>query len=345
MMRKPRLSVTVLAAALFLLPLGGYFPMNAMAQSGLPKSLRIATHPQGAAYYVLGSGFAKVLSDTLPLSATVRPFSGFQAWFPELDRGNVNMGVATGYDLGLAVKGRPPYEKIPNVRTLSVGTDLILGLAVKDDSPIKTLADLKGKRVTINTVLQGSRDGAVAQLRAAGLDPERDIIAVPVTNVVQPPQLLMEGRVDAAWAAPAMPQMKQAEARLGGVRFLPAAINDEQSRNIAENFTGYRVIPVKGGLMTGVKVDTLLMASPINMVASTHMSDEAAYQILKAVWNNYDKYKDVHPWARLWTHKKMTENLVNSVAPFHAGAVRFYKELGIWSDAAEKHQQKLLAGG
>jgi len=142
-----------------------------------------------------------------------------------------------------------------------------------------------------------------------------------------------------------MPQMKQAEARLGGVRFLPAAINDEQSRNIAENFTGYRVIPVKGGLMTGVKVDTLLMASPINMVASTHMSDEAAYQILKAVWNNYDKYKDVHPWARLWTHKKMTENLVNSVAPFHAGAVRFYKELGIWSDAAEKHQQKLLAGG
>jgi len=140
-----------------------------------------------------------------------------------------------------------------------------------------------------------------------------------------------------------MPQMKQAEARLGGVRFLPAAINDEQARNIAENFAGYRVVKVKGGLMTGVKVDTMLMASPINLVSSTHMNDDTAYQITKAVWNNYDKYKGVHPWLRLWTHKKMTENLVNSVAPFHTGAVRFYKEIGIWSDAAEKHQQKLLA--
>jgi len=341
-MKKPILSRSVLTATLFLLPLGSYLPSNALGQSNLPKSVRVATHPQGAAYYVLGSAFAKVLSDALPLSASVRPFSGFQAWFPELDRNNVEMGVATGYDLGLAWKGKDPYQKIPNVRTLSVGTDLILGLAVKDDSPIKTLADLKGKRVTINTVLVGARDGTMAQLKAAGVDPERDIVAVPVTNVVQPPQLLMEGRVDAAWAAPAMPQMKQAEARLGGVRFLPAAINQEQRSEIEDKFTGYRVMKVPGGRMTGVKVDTLLMASPINMVTNTKVSEEAAYQILKAVWNNYDKYKGAHPWARLWTHQKMKANLVNSVTPFHAGAVRFYKEIGIWSDAAEKHQQKLL---
>lgn len=343
-MTKAILSRTVLTAMLVLSPLGIYLPTHAVAQSDLPKSLRIATHPQGAAYYVLGSAFAKVLSDALPLSASVRPFSGFQAWFPELDRNNVDMGIATGYDLGLAVKGKDPYPKIPNVRTLSVGTDLLLGLAVKDDSPIKTLADLKGKRVTINRVLQGSRDGAEAQIRAAGLDPERDIIVVPVTNVVQPPQMLMEGRVDAAWGAPAMPQIREADVRLGGVRFLPAALNDGQARHISENFTGYRVINVKGGSVTGVRVDTLLMASPINMVANTKMSDGAAYQILKTVWNSYDKYKGLHPWAQQWTHAKMTENLVNSVAPFHAGAVRFYKELGIWDGAAEKHQQKLLAG-
>jgi len=344
-MRKAIVNRSVLTAMLVLLPIGSYLPTSAVAQSGLPKSVRIASHPQGAAYYVLASAFAKVLSDTLPVSATVRPFSGFQAWFPELNRNNVAMGIATGYDLGLAWKGKDPYQKIPNARTLSVGTDLILGLAVKDDSPIKTLADLKGKRVTINNVLRGSRDGAWAQLEAAGVDPHKDIVEVPVTNVVQPPQMLMEGRVDAAWGAPAMPQMKEADVKLGGVRFLPAAVSEAQARHISENFTGYRVTKIKGGIMTGVRTDTLLMASPINMVTNTKMSDEGAYQILKAVWNNYDKYKGVHPWARLWTHKKMTENLVNSVAPFHAGAIRFYKELGIWSDAAEAHQKKLLSAG
>ena len=318
-------------------------PLNAIAQGSMPKSVRIATHPQGASYFALGSAFAKVLSDATPTTAAVRPFSGFQAWFPEIDRGNIDLGLATGYDLGLGVRGKKPYQKMANVRTLAVGTDLVLGLVVKADSPIKTLADLKGKRVTINNVIVGSRDGTLSQLKAAGLDPERDIVVVPVTNVVQPPQLLMEGRVDAAWAAPAMPQLKQAEARLGGVRFLPAAENEAQAKMIAEQFIGYRVIKQKGGVVTGVKEDTLLMASPINLVTHTKFSDEAAYQITKAMWGNYDKYKGMHPWARLWTQAKVKENLVNSVAPFHEGAVRFYKEIGIWSDAAEEHQKKLLA--
>lgn len=343
-MTKAILKRTIFATMLVLVPLASYLPASAQAESNLPKSLRIATHPVGAAYYVLGSAFAKVLTNALPLSATVRPFSGFQAWFPELNRNTVQMGLATAYDLGLAWKGKAPYHKIPNVRTLSVGTDLILGLGVKADSPIKTLADLKGKRVTINMVLKGSRDGAEAQLRAAGIDPKTGIIVIPVTNVVQPIQMLEEGRVDAAWGSPAAPQFKEAAVRLGGVRFLPAALNDTQKHDIEKNFTGYRVIKVKGGTMTGVKVDTPLMASPINLVVNTQMSDETAYQIIKAIWNNYDEYKGMHPWARQWTHKKMAANLVNSVVPFHAGAVRFYKEIGVWSNAAEKHQQKLLAG-
>jgi uncharacterized protein len=342
-MRKPLL-VGMLTSALFLLLAVTYRPTAALAASSLPKSVRIATHPQGAAYYVLGSAFAKVLSETLPLSASVRPFSGFQAWFPEVDRGDVDLGLATGYDLWLGVQGREPYEKMNNLRILTVGTDLILGLVVRKDSPIKTLADLKGKRVTINTVLVGARDGALAQIKAAGLDPDRDIIVVPVTNVVQAPQYLMEGRVDAAWAAPAMPQLKEAEARLGGVRFLPAALNDEQANLISEQFTGYKVEMQKGGIMTGVHEDTPLMASSINLVTHTKFGDDAAYRIVKAIWDNYDKYKDSHPWARLWTQKKMAANLVHSIAPFHSGAVRFYKEQGVWNEKAEQRQQKWLRG-
>jgi TRAP transporter TAXI family solute receptor len=341
---KKVLLVGTLFIVIFLLLAVAYKPTPTLAAPPLPRSMRIATHPQGAAYYVLGSAFAKVLSKHLPLSATVRPFSGFQAWFPEVNRGDVDAGLATGYDLWLGVQGREPYKKMSNLRILSVGTDLILGLAVKKDSPIKTLADLKGKRVTINQVLMGARDGALAQIRAAGLDPERDIIVVPVTNVVQPPQYLMEGRVDAAWAAPAMPQIREAAARLGGVRFLPAAVNKEQARQISEQFTGYRVLTIKGGILTGVDKPTPLMASSINLVTHKNLSDEAAYRIIKTLWDNYDDYKGAHPWARLWTHKKMTANLVHAVAPFHAGAVRFYKEQGVWGEKAAQQQQKLLRG-
>lgn len=336
--------VGTLTSVVFLLLAVAYRTAPASAAQPLPRSLRIATHPIGAAYYVLGSAFAKVLSKDLPLSASVRPFSGFQAWFPEVNRGNVDLGLGTGYDLGLAVRGREPYQKMSNLRILSVGTDLILGLAVRKDSAIKTVADLKGKRVGIVRVVIGARDGALAMIKTAGLDPERDIIVVPATNVVQPTQYLMEGRVDAAWGAPAMPQIRQAAAKLGGVRFLPAAVNDEQARQITEQFTGYRVQKIKGGILTGVEVDTPLMASSINLVTHKALSDDAAYQIIKSIWESYDEYKGAHPWARLWTHKKMASGLEKAVAPLHPGAVRFYKEQGVWNDKAEQLQQKLMQG-
>jgi hypothetical protein len=339
---KKALGYTILTSVMLLSITLVYRPAAIAASQELPRSVRIATHPMGAAYYVLGSAFAKVFSKGLPLSASVRPFSGFQAWFPEVNRGDVDMGLATGYDLSLAVQGREPYEKMGNMRILSVGTDLILGLAVRKDSPIKTIADLKGKRVTITKTLIGARDGALAMLRAAGLDPDRDIIVIPTTNVVQPVQYLMEGRTDAAWAAPAMPQIRQAAAKLGGVRFLPAVANDEQARQITEQFTGYRVQTIKGGILTGVDVNTPLMASSINLVTHTGLSDDAAYRIVKTLWESYDDYKGAHPWARLWSHKKMTANMAMAVAPFHAGAIRFYKEQGVWNDKAEKNQQKLL---
>ena len=74
------------------------------------------------------------------------------------------------------------------------------------------------------------------------------------------------------------------------------------------------------------------------------LSDEAAYQVMKSIWESYDEYKGAHPWARLWSHKKMTKGLGEAVAPLHSGAIRFYKKQGVWSDKATERQLKLLKG-
>jgi TRAP-type uncharacterized transport system substrate-binding protein len=70
--------------------------------------------------------------------------------------------------------------------------------------------------------------------------------------------------------------------------------------------------------------------------------DEAAYAILEALWNNMEKYRNVHVLLRSLTQKRLAT--IEATVPFHPGAVKFYKEKGLWTDELEKHQKALLEG-
>jgi uncharacterized protein len=67
---------------------------------------------------------------------------------------------------------------------------------------------------------------------------------------------------------------------------------------------------------------------------------EVVYQVLKATWQNVDKLAPLHPWLKGWNHKQMF--WAKPSVPYHPGAVRFYKEQGVWTAETEERQQGLL---
>ena len=131
-----------------------FFAARADAQQ-LPRSIGIGSNPAGSLFYSLASGLAKVISDATPMQAQVQPYAGTSTFVPLFDSGELDLGVVNAVDMGmvyqgqkLKVGGRNPFPHVPTSRLIMRGSPLRSSLIVRKDSPIKTIGDVKGKRVT-----------------------------------------------------------------------------------------------------------------------------------------------------------------------------------------------------
>ncbi|MDP2601615.1 MAG: TAXI family TRAP transporter solute-binding subunit [Deltaproteobacteria bacterium] len=341
---------TSFAAALLVAP-----PLAYSQKPALPHSVNFGTHAVGSVFNSVGTGLAKVASDHGPIRLVVQPFSGPPAWIPSTNReGKPEIGIINVTEIWQAFTGKitprplpagapemkPPYGPHPNLRLLTLGTDLSLGILVRNDSPIKSMADLKGKRLTWDfpafpaNILSG-----LAALSTAGVS-IRDIQTVPVPEVVSGVRALMEGRVDGAVAAVGMGIVSEADARVG-VRYLPAS-QDPAGISVAQGIMpGGNVTVLRPG-PAGIKVDTPIWSYGISIVASTHMSEEAAYSIIKTWWEHWKELGPMHPQFRAWNPDVFVQE--RATIPYHPGAIKLYKEKGKWSANMDKNQAALLRG-
>ena len=349
--RLPALAVSSLVAATFLVAP----PLAYSQKQALPRSVNFGTHAVGSVFNAVGTGLAKVASDHGPIRLVVQPFSGPPAWIPSTNReGKPEIGVINVTEIWQAYTGKitprplpagapemkPPYGPHPNLRLLTLGTNLSLGILVRADSPIKSMADLKGKRLTWDfpafpaNILSG-----LAALSTAGVS-IRDILTVPVPEVVSGVRALMEGRVDGAVAAVGMGIVSEADARVG-VRFLPAS-QDPAGISVAEGIMpGGNVTILRPG-PAGIKMDTPTWSYGISIVASTHMSEETAYTVIKTWWEHWKELVPLHPQLRGWNPDVFVQEI--ATIPYHAGAIKLYKEKEKWSANLDKNQAALLRG-
>ncbi|MCL5959639.1 MAG: TAXI family TRAP transporter solute-binding subunit [Chloroflexi bacterium] len=316
----------------------------------LPGTIAIGTHPAGTGYNATGAGIAKVASDHSPIKVIVKPFAGPNAWMPMLTSGELELGVINAIDAGWAYLGGPGYDR-PNKNLRTVLRGHLLGnpvLIVRADSAIKNIKDLRGKRVTGevggNVVMM---EILTASLESVGLTYD-DVITVPVTDFATNVQALRLGRADAAFGgSPTTPAVLEADAAIG-VRALnfgdippeqgdkaPQAMIDRLQKRLPGAVV-YR--QQKEGFM---KTDGTFVGYPVMVAASVHLSADAVYELTKALYENDKELQPIHAWLRDWKQQTMFDP--NPPAPYHEGAIRFWKEKGLWTSQAEANQSKLLS--
>ena len=173
-----------------------------IAGPAMAQSVGMATAKQGAYTYSAGAAIAKVASDN-GLSMRIQPFAGTTAYVPVLGKGEVQFGLANQLTTFYAIKGLSMFKgkAQPNLRVVTVMVPFGGAFYVKKDSPIKTMADLKGKRVparfTSARVLHILVSGALAN---AGLSYD-DVKQVPVTTVPSNADAYARGQTDAFFFA------------------------------------------------------------------------------------------------------------------------------------------------
>jgi len=304
------------------------------------RSASLATHAVGSLYNAIGTGIATVVSRHTAMTVRVQPFAGPPAWLPSMDSGETDMGVLTSADAVTSYKGVILYKKpYKNTRILVVGGALRLSFYVPKESPIETVADLKGKKIPAD--YPGTpivRLSSTAALATAGLT-YNDIIKVPVSDLQSGAQAFMEGRTDAGWHSVGSPAVEEANARKGGVKFISVIATPEGAKKMADVYPGSYPSVLKAGAATGVVKDTSLLTNDIYLVASKDFSDQAAYEVVKALWEYNQELGAAYPALKEWRPERMVSK--DAFIPFHPGAIKFFKEKQLWNKEMEALQTKL----
>jgi hypothetical protein len=108
-----------------------------------------------------------------------------------------------------------------------------------------------------------------------------------------------------------------------------------------EKFPGYPLPITPGSGRTGIEKEQAMWAYDIYVVGREDLSDEAAYQVVKAMWENCKDFAPIHVLLKDWTQERFVSR--EALIPYHPGAVRFYKEKRVWTDEMARLQESLLA--
>jgi TRAP transporter TAXI family solute receptor len=198
-------------------------------------------------------------------------------------------------------------------------------LVAAEDAGIKTLADLKGKRVNIGNPGSGQRQNSIDALEAAGINFETDLTAESV-KAAEAPGLLQDGRIDAFFYTVGHPSGAIKEATAGARRVAIIPITGMEGLLTKSPFYAKSHVPMDQYPGTANTGDVETFGVKATLVTSAKVPEDVVYAVTKEVFENFDEFKKLHPAFAVLTKQGMLEGLS---APIHPGAMKYYQEAGL----------------
>lgn len=312
----------------------------------VPKVMNMGTHGVGSLINAMGIGMGKVLGQHLDAQVRVQPGAGPAEWLPQTATGEMHLGILNNYDAYHGRKATGGYEKaLQNkgapILLLTSGTRNWLGPLVSGDSGIKTCADMKGKRIIVRyTGSAGVSAQGAAVAANCGLNPS-DFRAVAVAGGPDKGvQAVMDGTADVSGSgAVGMGIIAELDAKKGA-RFVSLDPSPAAWERFRKHFPASPRKVEPGPGRVGIKEPVTLAEYPFYLVAAEKLSEEAAYRIVKVLWEKNEELFPLHARLRAWVKKGYVD--ADATIPYHPGAVKFYKEVGAWSAEMDALQKKLL---
>jgi TRAP transporter TAXI family solute receptor len=308
----------------------------ALAAPASAQIYSLGTGKQGFFTYAAGAAIAKVASDG-GLNLRVSPFGGTSAYVPGVNAGEQQFGLANELETHYAVTGEVIYKgkPQPHLRVVAVLTPLYSEFFVRKDSPIKTIADLKGKRIPTGYASQRVLDVLTkGTLANAGLD-YKNITEVPVPNVVGGADEFAQGKADVFMFALGAGKVAEVDSQVGGVRVLEIDHSKEAMDRLRKYIPVAYATQVKPGKgRAGVDKPAWVYAYDYLVLVNDKVPDDVVYKLAKLMHDhkkelaaNFGALNDFDP-------DRMAKDL--GPAKFHPGAIKYYTEIKQWPPKSDK---------
>ncbi len=198
-------------------------------------------------------------------------------------------------------------------------------VVARTDSGIKNFADLKGKRVNIGNPGSGQRGTMEVVMEKMGWT-KKDFKLASELKSAEQSKALCDNKIDAIVFTVGHPSGSIKEATTSCDSVLVNVAGKEIDALVKAN-DYYRGAVIPGGMYRGTDGDTMTFGVGATFVSSDKVSAKVIYQVVKAVFENFDQFKKLHPaFANLKKEEMIKDGLS---APLHDGAVKYYKEAGL----------------
>ena len=312
----------------------------------LPGTIVWSAYPTGTSGYAQSVAIGSILQNEHGTNLRVIPGRNDVSRLSPLRSGRVNFS-AGGSEAVYAQEGMLNFGEVNwgpqplRIALWNISDGCSFTMATGADAGIETAADLEGKRVTWVQGAPSLNNATRALLSYADLTWD-DVRKVEVGGYGASIEAVIENRADAVGGSCNSAPFLRIESSPRGLQFVTFPHDDQEAIDRVRSHLPWYVPHVATDGPTidpdeGIEVFT----SPYPMLATRDEEDaDLVYNMVKALHQHYDHYKDNAPGAIGWAMDR--QGFEEAFVPYHEGAVRYFEEIGVWTDAAQENQERNL---
>ena len=287
------------------------------------KFLNIATGGTAGTYYPIGGAMAEILNKMIPgMNASAQSTGATVANINMLKEGSVDLAIVQNDITYYAANGIEMFKdkKVDNLRGIATLYPETCQIITLDKSGIKSVAELKGKRVAVGAAGSGVEANARQILSAYGIT--YDDIQVQYLSFGEAASALKDNNVDAAFITAGYPTAAvQDIASQNKVRLLP--VDPDKADALIAKYPFYTKTTIPAGTYAGFEVDVPAISVMAMLVATDKVDDALGYDITKALFTNLDKLKNAHAVGKMISKEGAQKGMPIKL---NAGAEKYFKE-------------------
>ncbi len=243
-----------------------------------------------------------------------------------IKNGELDFGIAQSDVVYQAANGTKKFKDKPikKLRSVMAIYPELFTLVTRKDAKINGIMDIKGKRINLGNPGSGNEATALALFKKLGLK-KSDLAFAGALKAAEMPDALRDNKIDGYFYMVGHPTANIKDAS----NSLPVQITPITGAKVDEFVKEnpyFAQADVPGGIYKGNDKGTPTFGVKAVLVSSTDVSDKAVYTVVKAILDNFDAFKKLHPAYANITKESLLQGLA---APLHEGAKKFYKEAGL----------------
>ena len=300
--------------------------MLASCSKNAKKDYILATGGTGGTYYPFGGAIANIWNTKVEnMNVTAQATGASAENLRLINKGEAEYAIVQNDVMDYAYNGTDLFagEELANIMTIGTLYPEVVQIAVSKDSGIKSVADFKGKRISVGDAGSGVEFNAKQIMEGYGLT--FDDIKKSNLSFKESAEGIQNGTLDGCFVTAGVPNAALQElAFTAGLTLVP--VDGEAAKKICEKYGYYTQTTIPGGTYKGTDDDTPALAIKATLAVNSKLDEQTVYEMTKALFENLDELATAHAKGKEVSAKAAVTGVS---VPFHPGAKKYFKEIGL----------------